>query len=406
MGQQVLHAARRAAPAQIVAVGVGAQGHLADPLGHQAGLVRLHHPQRDVGLAPQQVAHLVAGDQLHLHLRQRQPHLRQHGRQHEARHRLAGGDPNGAGAARLGAGDAARQFVGAALHGPRRIGQTQWPYRWARGRGRCARTAPLRAGFPARRCGARWSAGWNPALWRHPAGCRGRARPGTSGSGASRNHYSLLNTCYGKLGNCRTGRRFPQSSHCPRRGLGGGVRNELKGWTMNRRNFIRIAGGGVIAPAALLPVAGCSLSSDYPAEAVQAWRDAGRDERDVRRWILSHAILAPHSHNLQSWRVDLGRPDEITLYCDLSRAAAADGPAVTPDHDEPRDLPGTARSGGTAPRAACRHRAVSARRVRRRRTGHAPYGAHPPDCGCLGPTRSAVRADPAAPHQSRGLRAA
>ena len=88
---------------------------------------------------------------------------------------------------------------------------------------------------------------------------------------------------------------------------------------MNRRNFIRIAGGGVIAPAALLPVAGCSLPGDYPAEAVQAWRDAGRDEPDVRRWILSHAILAPHSHNLQSWRVDLSRPDEITLYCDLSR---------------------------------------------------------------------------------------
>lgn len=88
---------------------------------------------------------------------------------------------------------------------------------------------------------------------------------------------------------------------------------------MNRRNFIRIAGGGVIAPAALLPVAGCSLPGDYPAEAVQAWRDAGRDEPDVRRWILGHAILAPHSHNLQSWRVDLSRPDEITLYCDLSR---------------------------------------------------------------------------------------
>jgi hypothetical protein len=52
---------------------------------------------------------------------------------------------------------------------------------------------------------------------------------------------------------------------------------------------------------------------------VQAWRDAGRDPVDVRRWILGYAILAPHSHNLQSWRVDLGRPDEITLYCDLTR---------------------------------------------------------------------------------------
>ena len=43
------------------------------------------------------------------------------------------------------------------------------------------------------------------------------------------------------------------------------------------------------------------------------------DRRNVREWILSYAILAPHSHNLQSWLVDLRQPDEITLYCDLGR---------------------------------------------------------------------------------------
>ena len=43
------------------------------------------------------------------------------------------------------------------------------------------------------------------------------------------------------------------------------------------------------------------------------------DHRNVREWILSYAILAPHSHNLQSWLVDLRQPDEITLYCDLGR---------------------------------------------------------------------------------------
>jgi hypothetical protein len=40
---------------------------------------------------------------------------------------------------------------------------------------------------------------------------------------------------------------------------------------------------------------------------------------DLRRWILSYAILAPHSHNLQSWIVDLTSPDEILLRCDLDR---------------------------------------------------------------------------------------
>jgi len=87
---------------------------------------------------------------------------------------------------------------------------------------------------------------------------------------------------------------------------------------MNRRHFIRVAGGGVIASATALTLPGCSLSSENPPESVQAWQGPG-EEADVRRWILSYAILAPHSHNLQSWMVDLRRPNEITLYCDLTR---------------------------------------------------------------------------------------
>ena len=88
---------------------------------------------------------------------------------------------------------------------------------------------------------------------------------------------------------------------------------------MDRRQFLRVAGGGVIASATTLPLAGCSLSSDYPAEAVAPWKGPAADMADVRRWVLSYAILAPHSHNLQSWLVDLSRPGEITLSCDLTR---------------------------------------------------------------------------------------
>ncbi len=82
---------------------------------------------------------------------------------------------------------------------------------------------------------------------------------------------------------------------------------------MNRRAFIRCVGGGAVAAAA---ASGCS--STYPPEAVAAWKGPG-NEADIRRWILGHAILAPHSHNLQSWRVDLRTPGEIVLYCDLTR---------------------------------------------------------------------------------------
>lgn len=85
---------------------------------------------------------------------------------------------------------------------------------------------------------------------------------------------------------------------------------------MNRRNCIRVLGGGVVLAATAGTVAGCS--SEMPPEAIAAWQGPGQ-QADVRRWILSHAILAPHSHNLQSWLVDLAVPDQITLRCDLNR---------------------------------------------------------------------------------------
>lgn len=84
---------------------------------------------------------------------------------------------------------------------------------------------------------------------------------------------------------------------------------------MERRDVLRLVGGGFVA-AALPPLAGCDTA--LPPEAVAAWRGPG-DERDVRRWILAHAILAPHSHNLQSWLVDLREPDTLVLRMDLQR---------------------------------------------------------------------------------------
>jgi hypothetical protein len=85
--------------------------------------------------------------------------------------------------------------------------------------------------------------------------------------------------------------------------------------TMHRRSFLRVTGGGVIV-AATAPLTACSRA--LPDEALVAWRGPG-NEPDLRRWVLAHAILAPHSHNLQSWLVDLSVPDQITLYLDRSR---------------------------------------------------------------------------------------
>ncbi len=86
---------------------------------------------------------------------------------------------------------------------------------------------------------------------------------------------------------------------------------------MNRRNFIRVAGGGIAVGASATGLSGC-MSSDFPAKALQAWAGPG-DEPDLRRWALGYAILAPNSHNRQPWLVDLAEPNAITLYVDRER---------------------------------------------------------------------------------------
>ncbi len=92
-----------------------------------------------------------------------------------------------------------------------------------------------------------------------------------------------------------------------------------------RRHFIRILGGGAVSAVAAATTAGVVLtgcSAGVPAEAIEAWKGPNStlaSAPDVRQWLLSYAILAPHSHNLQSWIADLGTPNQITLYCDLKR---------------------------------------------------------------------------------------
>lgn len=87
---------------------------------------------------------------------------------------------------------------------------------------------------------------------------------------------------------------------------------------MDRRSFIRLAGGGVVAAAVAGPIAGCSISSAYPDAAVEAWKGPGA-ETDARKRAVAYAITAPNPHNLQPWLVDLREANVITLYTDRER---------------------------------------------------------------------------------------
>jgi hypothetical protein len=91
---------------------------------------------------------------------------------------------------------------------------------------------------------------------------------------------------------------------------------------LQRRGVLRILGAGAGSVVALTPLALVGCGAAMPADAIEAWRGPSAElaaQADPRMWLLSHAILAPHSHNLQSWVVDLREPDHILLYCDLQR---------------------------------------------------------------------------------------
>ncbi|MGE4239432.1 Acg family FMN-binding oxidoreductase [Ramlibacter sp.] len=95
---------------------------------------------------------------------------------------------------------------------------------------------------------------------------------------------------------------------------------------MERRNFIRLAGGGIVAAAAAGAAGAFALSPAYPAEAIEAWQGPLSGETDPRRRALAYAITAPNPHNLQPWIADLRTPGEITLHTDPKRVLPSTDP--------------------------------------------------------------------------------
>jgi len=85
--------------------------------------------------------------------------------------------------------------------------------------------------------------------------------------------------------------------------------------SLSRRKTLAIIGGGTIFAA----TGGVAWEITRPLKtALLPWEEAGRYD-DPRMRALSWAILAPNSHNLQPWKVDLSTPDHAVLYPDLDR---------------------------------------------------------------------------------------
>jgi len=84
---------------------------------------------------------------------------------------------------------------------------------------------------------------------------------------------------------------------------------------MQRRNFLKIIGGGVVIAAG---AATTFAATRVPTKALAPWDQAGQYE-DPRLRALSHAILAPNPHNRQPWKVALDGDNALTLWFDLDK---------------------------------------------------------------------------------------
>lgn len=85
---------------------------------------------------------------------------------------------------------------------------------------------------------------------------------------------------------------------------------------MNRRKFLKLAGGGVILAA------GSTfgwVATRSPDKALEPWSTAGANYEEPRRRALSFAILAPNPHNRQPWLVDLSQPEQVILTVDTEK---------------------------------------------------------------------------------------
>jgi hypothetical protein len=91
---------------------------------------------------------------------------------------------------------------------------------------------------------------------------------------------------------------------------------------MDRRDFLETVSAG-----AMLPLMGCR------SKIAESGREmSGQQERDIRLRVLQFARLAPNSHNVQPWLVELASGTEMRLYVDQTRLLPASDPPARQVH--------------------------------------------------------------------------
>lgn len=94
---------------------------------------------------------------------------------------------------------------------------------------------------------------------------------------------------------------------------------------MDRRNTLKILGGGLILSAAVVGGTGTYVAKRQPKTARLPWVNAG-NYSDIRHIALSYALLAANPHNRQPWIVELVGENTLHLWKDETRLLPATDP--------------------------------------------------------------------------------
>jgi hypothetical protein len=99
---------------------------------------------------------------------------------------------------------------------------------------------------------------------------------------------------------------------------------------IDRRQFIKVMAGGssVVVIPSLLGACGNADTEVW----LEGWKGPMGGETDIRRVVLSYAILAANSHNTQPWIVDLTGPNGLDLYVDKQRLLPETDPPARQIH--------------------------------------------------------------------------
>jgi hypothetical protein len=95
---------------------------------------------------------------------------------------------------------------------------------------------------------------------------------------------------------------------------------------MIRRNFIKVMATGTSMFILPVGLSGCSSSKESSVKSVEA------DQGDIRLRLISHAMLAPNSHNIQPWLIKLVEKESFELYVDTDRLLPETDPPARQIH--------------------------------------------------------------------------